>query len=191
MTSTLPNDRRSRADSPCPSPTRLLLFVDSPHSKFSSKTGGILLNRSKLPGSSRRLIAGAISLFLLSALPSAIGCKSTPSNPMIGTWQLAIDGTGPKVCGVSTKMTFTSDTSETWNDKGVSGGPAMISYVVELPNVFIPGGRRLDLLHYGRRSAHLAQPLRPLHLLPRVTPVPHISPLRCGVHSRHPDTFNK
>jgi hypothetical protein len=58
---------------------------------------------------------------------------------MFVTWRLAVDGTGPKVCGVSTKMTFTSNTSETWNDKGISGGPAMISYVVELPNIFIPG----------------------------------------------------
>jgi hypothetical protein len=112
--------------------------------KSSQKTGGTFLNRSKLPGSSRpfairRLVAGAIFVFLLSALPSATGCKSTPSNPMIGTWQLAVDGTGPKVCGVSTKMTFTSNTSETWNDKGISGGPALISYVVELPNIFIPG----------------------------------------------------
>jgi len=119
--------------------------VDSPQlKKILSKTGGTFLNRLKLsipsrPFATRRLTAGAISLFLLAALPSAIGCKSTPSNPMIGTWQLAVDGTGPKVCGVSTKMTFTSNTSETWNDKGVSGGPAMISYVVELPNIFIPG----------------------------------------------------
>jgi len=112
--------------------------------KSSSKTGGTFLNRSNLSGASRpfatrRLVAGAIFLFLLSALPSAIGCKSTPSNPMIGAWKLAVDGTGPKVCGVSAKMTFTSNTSETWNDKGLSGGPAMISYVVELPNIFIPG----------------------------------------------------
>jgi hypothetical protein len=112
--------------------------------KSSSKTGGILLNRSKLPGSSRpfatrRLVAGAIFFFLLSALPSAIGCKSTPSNPMIGTWQLTADGTGPKTCYVSSKMTFTSNTSEVWNEKGVSGGPQLVSYVVQLPNIFIPG----------------------------------------------------
>jgi hypothetical protein len=102
------------------------------------------LNRLKLPGSSRpfatrRLIAGAIFFFLLSALPSAIGCKSTPSNPMIGTWQLTADGTGPKTCYVSSKMTFTSNTSEVWNEKGVSGGPQLVSYVVQLPNIFIPG----------------------------------------------------
>lgn len=102
------------------------------------------MNRSQLPGPSRpfeirRLVAGAIFFFLLSALPSAIGCKSASSNPMIGTWQLSADGTGPKVCYVSSKMTFTSDTSETWNEKGISGGPALISYVVELPNIFIPG----------------------------------------------------
>jgi hypothetical protein len=112
--------------------------------KSPSKTGGTFLNQSKLPGTSRpfktrRLLACAIAVFLLSALPSAIGCKSTPSNPMIGTWQLSADGTGPKVCYVSSKMTFTSNTSETWNEKGVSGGPALISYVVELPNIFIPG----------------------------------------------------
>jgi hypothetical protein len=117
--------------------------VDSSQSKNPNPNiGGIFLKRSNLPRSSgpfslRRLIAGAIFLFLLSALPLTIGCK--PSNPMIGTWNLAVDGTGPKVCGVSTKMKFTSDTSEIWNDKGVSGGPALISYVVELPNIFIPG----------------------------------------------------
>lgn len=102
------------------------------------------MNRIKFPVPSRpfttwRLVAGAIFVFLLSALPSATGCKSKPSNPMIGTWQLSADGTGPKVCYVSSKMTFTSDTSETWNDKGISGGPALVSYVVELPNIFIPG----------------------------------------------------
>jgi hypothetical protein len=86
-----------------------------------------------------RLIAVAVFLFALSALPFATGCKSTPSNPMIGTWKLTADGTGPKVCYVSSKYTFTSDTSEVWNDKGVSGGPQLVSYVVELPNIFIPG----------------------------------------------------
>jgi hypothetical protein len=91
------------------------------------------LNRLKFPVSSRpfatrRLVAGAIFFFLLSALPSAIG-----------TWQLTADGTGPKTCYVSSKMTFTSNTSEVWNEKGVSGGPQLVSYVVQLPNIFIPG----------------------------------------------------
>jgi hypothetical protein len=91
------------------------------------------------PFTTRRLVATAILVFLLSALSSVTGCKSKPSNPIIGTWTLTADGTGPKVCYVFTKFTFTSNTSEAWNDKGVSGGPQLVSYVVELPNIFIPG----------------------------------------------------
>jgi hypothetical protein len=93
--------------------------------------------RSSGPFTLRRLIASAIFLFLFSALPLTIGCK--PANPIIGTWNLTADGTGPKVCYVSTKMKFTSDTTETWNEKGISGGPSLISYTVELPNIFVPG----------------------------------------------------
>jgi hypothetical protein len=70
---------------------------------------------------------------------SVTGCHSTPDNPLVGTWTLTTDGTGPKVCGVQQKVTFTDKSSQTWDNQGRTGGPAMISYVFELPNVYIPG----------------------------------------------------
>jgi len=82
------------------------------------------------------------TLFALAALSifsCAVGCKSAPDNPLIGTWTLTADGTGPKVCGVQQKVTFTSKSSQNWDNQGRTGGPIMISYVMELPNVYIPG----------------------------------------------------
>jgi len=79
------------------------------------------------------------SLTTLSLFACALGCNAAPTNPLIGTWTLTADGTGPKVCGVQQKVTFTEKSSQTWDSKGRTGGPIMISYVLELPNVYIPG----------------------------------------------------
>jgi hypothetical protein len=83
------------------------------------------------------LISFILCLFILAP---AVGCHSTPDNPLIGTWTLSADGTGPKVCaGAQQKVTFTEKSVQIWNDKGATGGPQMINYVMELPNVYIPG----------------------------------------------------
>jgi hypothetical protein len=85
----------------------------------------------------RCLALPAISLLVLGL---STGCHSTPANPLIGTWTLTADGTGPKVCaGAQQKVTFTDNSSQIWDGQGRTGGPVMISYVVQLPNVFIPG----------------------------------------------------
>ena len=87
-----------------------------------------------LPTKSTLFALAALSLFSY-----AIGCKSAPDNPLIGTWTLTADDTGPKVCGVQQKVTFTSKSSQNWDSQGRTGGPVMISYIMEPPNVYIPG----------------------------------------------------
>lgn len=81
------------------------------------------------------LASFTLCLFLLAP---ALGCNSAPANPLIGTWTLSADGTAPQVCaGAQQKMTFTDTSSQTWNANGATGGPLMVKYVVQLPNVFI------------------------------------------------------
>ena len=92
-----------------------------------------------MPLSTRAKALSAVAAASILFLAPTTGCQTAPTNPLIGTWTLTADGTGPKVCGVQQKVTFTSKSSQTWDNQGRTGGPVMISYVMELPIVYIPG----------------------------------------------------
>ncbi|MEO6924730.1 MAG: hypothetical protein ABI142_12960 [Bryocella sp.] len=99
-----------------------------------------------------RLIPRLLPLLALFPL-LATGCHATPSNPLVGSWKLTADGTGPQTCYVFTTLTFTKSTQELFNKEGVSGGPALVQYVVQLPNVFVTNGTAVNAISYTMQGA--------------------------------------
>jgi hypothetical protein len=101
--------------------------------------------------------ARVLALYVVAATCTALtGCHSTPSNPLIGSWKLTADGTDPQVCYVFSTLTFTSSTQELFNKNGVSGGPALVEFVVQPPNVFVTNGTAVNSVSYTMQDANTA-----------------------------------
>jgi len=73
-------------------------------------------------------------LIPLTLLAVMTGCKSTPANPLLGSWTSITDPNATGAGGCSTDMTFTAQmASHTWNGQTSS---VLVTYNIQPGEVF-------------------------------------------------------